>query len=116
MPSPPITPRSSTVPGGSGYDHLSITGQLNVTSISIITVENAGYVGGFGDVFNLIDWNGNALDNSFNIGDRYRTGGEVGLDLVLPDISSFDLLWDTNLFSQHGILLVVPDPPAPCCC
>ena len=37
-------------------------------------------------------------------------GSEVGTDVNLPDISASGFAWDTSLFTQHGVIVVVPEP------
>ncbi|TLD68891.1 PEP-CTERM sorting domain-containing protein [Phragmitibacter flavus] len=98
---------------GANYDHIDISGQLNVSNNSGITIIGDSYIAVAGDVFNLLDWVGASLDNSFTIGERYRTGAETGLDLILPDISLSGLQWDTSLFQQHGIIVVTAVIPEP---
>ncbi|HCN79084.1 MAG TPA: hypothetical protein DIT13_18110, partial [Verrucomicrobiales bacterium] len=39
-----------------------------------------------------------------------RSGGEVGYDLNLPDLTAFQLTWHTDLFADYGVIFVVPEP------
>ncbi len=65
-----------------------------------------------GDVFNLIDWT-SLTANGFDVGNggNYRSGGLLG-DLALPDLNLSGLYYDTSLFNDYGIVVVVmvPEP------
>ncbi|WP_211325472.1 beta strand repeat-containing protein [Roseimicrobium gellanilyticum] len=96
-------------------DHLSIEGYLgNNGDVTIVSgtqfTINAlgGYMGTYGDVFNLIDWTGIMTSTGWLNGGDIRGGGDLG-DLDLPTLT-LGLDWDTRLFASHGILLVVPEP------
>jgi len=62
-----------------------------------------------GDVFKLLDWasvgsaNAIAGAGAFNLVD----------DLVLPDLSSRHLAWDTSAFTTYGVLAVISVAPVP---
>lgn len=98
---------------GTNHDLLSASGTITLNGGGGISVSLFdGYGGIFGDVFNLLDWSvlsASYIDNAFIVGDRYRSGAEVGLDLLLPTLDS-GLIWDTSLFKSHGALVVVPEP------
>lgn len=94
---------------GTGHDRVNIAGSLTLNNTGGIGVAlNGGYTGVFGDVFNLMDWNGITV-NGFTTGDRIRTGGEAGVDLALPTLAA-GLAWDTSLFQSYGVVVVVPEP------
>jgi len=94
----------------SGHDYVKVGGMMTITQYGTIGLALfGGYTPAGGDLFNLLDW-ASLTSNGFNSGPTYRFGGETGYDLDLPDISSFDLGWDTSLFVSHGVVVVVPEP------
>ena len=94
----------------SGHDYVKVGGMMTITLYGTIGLALfGGYTPAGGDLFNLLDW-ASLTSNGFNSGPTYRFGGETGYDLDLPDISSFDLGWDTSLFVSHGVVVVVPEP------
>lgn len=96
---------------GGSHDRLVVTGSLTLNSGGIISFTNAGgtaYQPEFGDVFNLLDWAA-VSSNGYNVGGTYRSGGLAG-DLELPDISLWGLQYNTELFSNYGIVVIVPEP------
>ena len=98
--------------GGASHDLLNVTGSFSMTSGSTITVASNGYAAGapaVGDIFNLIDWATVSTD-TFNSGTNFRTGGNGGGDLYLPDLSGVGLGWDVSAFTTYGIVVVVPEP------
>ena len=98
---------------GTGHDLVSVSGGLTLNGTGVVSVILAGgYQGIFGDVFNLFDWSNllvSYTDNGFTEGSRYQTGSEAGLDLDLPSLAN-GLVWDTSLFQNHGVIVVVPEP------
>ena len=98
---------------GTGHDLVSVSGGLTLNGTGVVSVILAGgYQGVFGDVFNLFDWSNllvSYTDNGFTEGGRYQTGSESGLDLDLPSLAN-GLVWDTSLFQNHGVVVVVPEP------
>jgi hypothetical protein len=97
-------------PGAGTSDFINLgSGSMSLgTGAGTITVLQNGYVSpNYGDVFNLIDWG--SFSGSFNAGTGFTSGGSFA-DFVLPDLSSFNLAWDTSAFTAHGILVVVPEP------
>ena len=104
----------SHIQAGVQHDHLEIGGGIVWNGGQIEVVAFDGFAPEAGDIYNLMDWFGVASWNDFDSGDRYRVGGELGTDLLLPDLSLYNpsLRWDTGLFADYGILLVamVPEP------
>lgn len=98
---------------GTNHDHISITGSftINANGRIVVTAYN-GYQGNFGDVFNLFDWNSvSPITTTFDVGGRFRTGAESDHDLQLFTLTP-DLVWDTSLFTSHGVLVIAyaPEP------
>ncbi len=94
------------------HDHLNVTGTFTMNAGGEIHFNStvSDYQPVTGDIFNLIDWssaNVNGFDNGGGSG--FRSGGLIG-DLALPDISLSGLAWDTSLFNNFGIVIVVPEP------
>ncbi len=98
---------------GGNHDRLTTTGSFSFNGGGIISFTNNGgadYQPIYGDVFNLIDWASvNPNLNGYNVGGNFRTSGLIG-DLELPNLSMAGLLYDTSLFTSHGIVVVVPEP------
>ncbi|TLD69343.1 PEP-CTERM sorting domain-containing protein [Phragmitibacter flavus] len=99
------------------HDHLQVDGTLTLNAGGTIAVTDSlgTYVPQFGDVFNLLDFGGTLVNNGFNVGTNFRTGGDGGGDLILPDISAYaGLYWDVSEFTNTGIVVVsgtaVPEP------
>lgn len=99
---------SAVAPVGHDYINLTGSGVLTLNPNGTITVDNGGYVFQSGDVFNLFDWI-DVMATGFNVGANYRTGGETDTDVDLPSLSG-GLMWNTTLFTSHGVLVVVPEP------
>lgn len=94
----------------SGHDYVNVGGEVTLNangSIGVVLVD--GYQPQYGDVFNLMDWT-TVSAGSFNVGPSVRSGGELGYDLNLPDLTAFQLTWHTDLFATHGVIFVVPEP------
>lgn len=97
---------------GANHDRLAISGLLSINGGTTINVTNNGYFSNTpaaGDIFNLLDW-GTLTTGTFNVGTNFRSSGNGGGDLYLPDLSSLNLGWDISAFTTHGILVVVPEP------
>lgn len=98
---------------GTGHDLISTTGTLTLNNTGGISLALANsYTGVFGDVFNLLDWSileSAYTSNGFTTGNRLRDGTETGFDLNLPALQA-GLIWDTSLFQNHGVIVVVPEP------
>lgn len=99
-------------PAGS-YDTISVGGSLTINSSgtggtntpSILlnaTAPLSSY--SLGGVFKLLDWTG--LNGSTAFGGTFA----LGSDLVLPDLTSQGLSWDTTAFTTYGVIVVVPEP------
>jgi autotransporter-associated beta strand protein len=88
---------------GASYDLINVTGSFSMANATF-TVNDQSYISGgspqIGHIFNLIDWTTVGTFTGFN----------VGTGLVLPDLSSLGLGWDTTAFTSHGIIVVVPEP------
>ena len=97
---------------GGNHDRVAVTGSFSMDSGGIIRFTNGGtdYQPVFGDVFNLLDWS-SVSANGFDVGNggAFRAGGLLG-DLELPDLMLSGLLYDTSLFTSHGIVVIVPEP------
>jgi autotransporter-associated beta strand protein len=97
------------------HDQLIIGGQLTATSGALISLFNNGYNPSHGDVFKLIDWS--SVSGTFNIGGTafngglFRTGGESGLDLELPELGG-NFRWDVSQFNTAGIVVVTAPEPS----
>jgi autotransporter-associated beta strand protein len=97
------------------HDQLIIGGQLTATSGALISLFNNGYNPSHGDVFKLIDWS--SVSGTFNIGGTafngglFRTGGESGLDLELPELGG-NFRWDVSQFNTAGIVVVSSPEPS----
>lgn len=98
---------------GGNHDRLAVTGSFTMNAGGRITFTNNGgaaYQPILGDVFNLIDWS-SVTSNGFNVGDmNFRRGGGLLGDLELPDLSLSGLFYDTTLWADYGIIVVVPEP------
>ncbi|WP_395747408.1 beta strand repeat-containing protein [Prosthecobacter sp.] len=95
---------------GGNHDHLIVTGSFEMNSGGhiVFTGGSGAYQPVVGDVFNLIDWS-TVSGNGFSVGGTFRTGGLLG-DLELPDLGLSGLMYDTSLFADYGIIVVVPEP------
>ncbi len=96
---------------GGNHDRVTVTGSLTLHSGGIISFSNnsgTDYQPEFGDVFNLLDWT-TLLPNDYSVGGEFRNGGLLG-DLNLPDLNLSGLLYDTGLFANYGIVVIVPEP------
>lgn len=94
----------------SGHDYVNVGGDLTLNAnggIGVVLVD--GYQPQYGDVFNLMDWTTVSV-GGFDAGPSVRSGGELGYDLNLPDLTAFQLTWHTDLFASHGVIFVVPEP------
>lgn len=114
-----VTNASRTTGTGTGsHDLLVFNNPLLATTNFLTSTGNMQVLGSgtfsptMGQIFNLLDWNALAPVNflGFDVGTNYRTGatGNEG-DLDLPTLSG-GLLWDVSQFTQHGIIIVVPEP------
>lgn len=102
---------TSTTGSGSlaGHDYVNVGGALILNQYGRVVVSNLGGSFAGGDVFNLLDW-GTLTNNGFTVnGTQYDGTGDGGFDLDLPDLNA-GLLWDTSLFTSHGVVFVVPEP------
>ena len=88
----------------SQHDMLIATGDINWSIGSTITLQNDGYTPKAGDIFRLIK--GDGFVGGISVGNETRSGGEIGVDLILFALGG-NLLWDVSLFNEHGILMVV---------
>lgn len=105
-------------------DYIKITGALSTPTVgdratgaygdgSIVVSLGTGFNGGFGSVFNLVDWltlsniSGTFDVGSFTVYDA--SGNVIAGDLDLPTLGT-GLSWDVSAFSQYGVLVVVPEP------
>src|SRR5690606_232203 len=94
----------------SGHDYVNVGGAATLNEHGTVGVAlTNGYTPAFGDIFNLLDWT-TITANTFNAGPANRVGGESGYDLNLPDLSAYQLGWNTDLFLSHGVLVVAPEP------
>jgi hypothetical protein len=100
----------------SNHDYLTVDGTLTVNSGGRVSVSlYSGFAPAAGQIFNLMDW-GSILNNGFTVNNNYTGAGDFagsGFDLDLPDISGFSngsLSWNTALFSNYGVIVVVPEP------
>jgi autotransporter-associated beta strand protein len=94
------------------HDRLVVNGDVTLNSGGYVrfTSTPSDYQPVVGDVFDLIDWT-TVTNNGFDDGSGggFRSGGLLG-DLGLPDLSLSGLLFDTSLFADYGIVVVVPEP------
>ena len=84
------------------HDYLNLTGALTVTSAGTIQYSPVGdYIISYGDAFHLLDF------ASLSIGSL--TTGQI---FDLPDVSLLNPAWSWNfdLFTDHGLIIVVPEP------
>ncbi|SKA92450.1 PEP-CTERM protein-sorting domain-containing protein [Prosthecobacter debontii] len=94
----------------SGHDYVNVGGELNLNGDGTIRVSySSNYAPQVGDVFNLLDWT--TISNvGFSAGSAQRLGGGYeSSDLYLPTLSP-GLSWNTSLFANYGVLVVVPEP------
>lgn len=93
----------------SGHDYVNVGGAVTLNEHGTVGVAlTNSYTPAFGDIFNLLDWT-TITANTFNAGPA-RVGGGSGYDLNLPDLSAYQLGWNTDLFLSHGVLVVAPEP------
>jgi hypothetical protein len=82
------------------HDHLEITGALNLSAVQSLHFNPLnGYKPTWGDAFHLLDFgvlNAGAL-----------TAEQMWL---LPTLADANWEWNFDLFAQHGILVVTPEP------
>lgn len=97
------------------YDTLKVNGTLVLGSAgagsnlpTLLVTSNAGTFSA-GDIFKLIDWAMLGTFNSISGGGAF----DVTRDLVLPDLNSSGLAWDTSAFSTYGVAVVVGVVPEP---
>lgn len=98
--------------GAGSHDRLVFNGSSTTFGFgsSFDIISSAGFVPEAGQIFNLMDWLGVMTLPTLG-GPTYRNGSEDNAtNFDLPDISSSGLLWDTSLFTSHGIIVVVPEP------
>ncbi len=84
------------------HDFLNLTGTLTVTSAGTIQYSPVGdYIISYGDAFHLLDF------ASLSIG-----GLTTEQIFDLPDVSLLNPAWSWNydLFTDHGLIIVVPEP------
>ena len=94
----------------SGHDYVNVGGAVTLNEHGTVGVALTNtYTPAFGDIFNLLDWT-TITANTFNAGPSNRVGGETGFVLNLPDLSAYQLGWNTDLFLSHGVLVVAPEP------
>ncbi len=79
-----------------GIEDLTLDGTINVTLVN-------GYVPVLGQSFDLLDWGGLIESSSFSL----------PTDLVLEDISGFNLDWDRSAFFTSGTLTIIQLVPEP---
>jgi autotransporter-associated beta strand protein len=92
------------------HDYVNVSGELKLNQYGRVTVSNFDtYTPYYGDVFNLFDWT-TLTAPGFNAGSTQYSGGTSAFDLQLPNLSAYNLLWDTSLFMSYGTLVVVPEP------
>jgi len=97
----------STAASGGLYDSILVTGTLGLNAGSTIKVElSSGYNPTWGDVFNLMDWNGINPDAD---GAGVGAGAFTVADLILPTLGN-GWFFETDLFMDHGLIYVVPEP------
>lgn len=82
-------------------------GQLTLTADGVIELTGTPQLG---DVFDLLDWTSlTGMGNGgFDPGSN-RQGGNAGSNLYLPLLPD-EWLWEVSLFSDYGILVVIPEP------
>ncbi len=93
-------------------DHDRLISSASITQAlgATITVLPNDFTPAYGQIFNLLDWQGTFTASS-NLGGNYRDGaGDALLDLNLPDISGSGYVWDISFFATNGIIVVVPEP------
>ena len=95
----------------STYDQISGAGTLTLNSMLNVTVTgfDGGYIPVDSDMWTLLDWV-TIAPNGFDAGTNFRTGGNGGGTLSLPDVSGFNLLWDITAFNSNGRVSVVAIP------
>lgn len=82
------------------HDYLEITGTLNLSAAGSLQFQALnGYTPTWGDAFHLLDF---AFLNSGILTNEQMWS--------LPDLANPDWEWNYDLFFQHGILVVTPEP------
>jgi autotransporter-associated beta strand protein len=92
---------NSYAAGTTNHDQVNITTEGVQTINSSIMISGdylEGYTPAYGDVFHFVDWASLGTNN---------LGGAQ--DFFLPTLTGA-MSWNTNLFSSHGIIFVVPEP------
>ena len=104
----------------SQHDSLTIGGTVQVTPGAKFTVLLNGYTPTAGDVFRLLNLDSNnTLDATgasgplaISTGNALQSVSSGVEDLILPSLGDA-FLWDTSMFTSHGLLLVVGSGPVP---
>jgi autotransporter-associated beta strand protein len=97
-----------TSPAFGSHDQVIVNGSITTAGATKIVLANNGYTPVAGDVFNLLDWFTSLGSLGMNVGPQIRSGTETGTNLDLFDLGGH-YRWDTSLFNQHGLLVVVPN-------
>lgn len=103
---------SSVAAGGSinlgisstgSFDRLVINNNLSMSTSGAINLTlNAGFTPAAGQSFDLVDW------GSLSFG-----GANLASTLSLPDISAYNLAWDSSAFHSTGTVSIVAAVPEP---
>jgi fibronectin-binding autotransporter adhesin len=104
-----FTSYNSETPNLGDHDLVRVQGSLTWNEGTQLVVEDEGVSYAYGQVFNLLDWNG-LLGGGPSLTSLSSEGGVVNAFLTLPSLSGTGFSWDLSLFSQHGVLVVVPEP------
>jgi autotransporter-associated beta strand protein len=102
---------TSPAQGTQTNDQIVINGSLTLNSGSIVNLSDAG---GFaanafiGETIDLFSW-ASLVNNGFNTGTNFRTGGTGGGDLNLPALSG-GLDYNISSFFTSGTVVVAPEP------
>jgi autotransporter-associated beta strand protein len=92
------------------HDYVNVSGNMALNHYGRVVVSNfETYTPVYGDMFNLFDWT-TLTAPGFDAGSTQYAGGSSVFDLQLPNLSAYNLLWDTSLFMTYGTLVVVPEP------
>lgn len=108
----------TSITAGTLHDHIEISDGITWSGGTIQvqpTTGSSAFLPVAGDIYNLLDWYGVSDWTGFNSGsNRFLVGnGDDNGHLDLPDLSMDAMLrWDTGLFRDHGILVIVmvPEP------
>lgn len=97
----------SSASSGGLYDSLLVEGTLSLDEGSFIKVElGDDYQMQWGDVFNILDWSATSLNLNAD-----GAGNGFTLDhLILPTELGNGWSFETDLFWEHGIIYVAPEP------